>query len=47
VIIRNVDYQSRTRAGNNLALERIGKRKACRNQNNEANQKSNGEYLHG
>ncbi len=46
VILRNIDHQRRTRAGDNLALERIGKRKACCSQDNERNRTAGGEDLH-
>ena len=46
VIVGHHDYQSRTRAGDNFGLERIGKRKACCSQDNERNRTSGGEDLH-
>ena len=47
VITRDTDLQSRTGAGDNLALERIGKRKTRPSEQNKHNQKSDPRNFHG
>src|SRR5439155_5515009 len=47
VITRDADLQSRTGAGDNLALKRIGKRKTRPSEQNKHNQKSDPKNFHG
>src|SRR5438874_2198696 len=46
VLIRNIDHQRRTRAADNLGLERTGKCKACRNQYYQGDHPSDSDRFH-